>query len=250
MIFCFSGTGNSKAVAHRLAELLADRVVNIGDAAGRVELAPGERVVWCFPVHSWGLPLAVRRFIREVKLRCGDDNRHFMVCTCGDDTGYADRMWRKELRRRGWRPVAAHSVIMPNTYVALPGFDVDPKPLEEEKLSASSHRIAEIAHAVKCGSNIDSLTRGKFPWLKTRVIYPLFMRFLTSPRRFRVSDKCVGCGKCVKACPLQNVWLAKGRPNWGANCTLCLACYHSCPVHAINYTRQTRTKGQYLCPLK
>lgn len=35
------------------------------------------------------------------------------------------------------------------------------------------------------------------------------------------------------------------RPVWGDNCTQCLACYHICPVHAVEYGKVTAKKGQY-----
>ena len=134
---------------------------------------------------------------------------------------------------------------MPNTYVTLPGFNVDTPEVAARKMEAMPARIDEIGHAIKCSSPIDSIYRGTLPWLKTRVIYLLFMALLTSPRPFRSHD-CISCGRCVKACPLGNVTLSnEGTPAWGRHCTLCLACYHVCPRHSIEYGNSTRRKGQW-----
>ena len=35
------------------------------------------------------------------------------------------------------------------------------------------------------------------------------------------------------------------KPQWGNNCTQCLGCYHICPLHAVQYGKATRAKGQY-----
>ena len=35
----------------------------------------------------------------------------------------------------------------------------------------------------------------------------------------------------------------------GMDCTSCLACYHVCPKHAVQYGRRTKRKGQYLNPM-
>ncbi len=247
MILFFSGTGNSQLVAMRLAARLGDRLfaMDMRSMMSPSDVDSGERVVWVMPVHCWGVPKAVRRYLRSIDLPGAENSKHYLVATCGDDCGLMVEMWRKELRRRGWNAVAAHSVFMPNTYVTLPGFDVDPQTVASDKMAAMAERVDKIGHAIKCSSPIDSIHRGHFPWIKTRLLYPLFMAFLTSPGPFQI-EGCIGCGKCVRACPLGNVVMGgDGYPQWGEQCTLCLGCYHVCPCHAVNYGRSTQRKGQW-----
>ena len=150
MIFCFSACGNTALVAHRLAGILGEKVTMITNNAPRsYDVDTHRRVIWAFPVYSWGLPREVRDYIRTVRIIGGETKDHFMVATCGDDAGLADKIWAKSIAGRGWRPIAAHTVIMPNTYVNLPGFDVDKVTLANEKLSEAPERIEEIAHAIK-----------------------------------------------------------------------------------------------------
>lgn len=148
------------------------------------------------------------------------------------------------------------SVQMPNNYVSLPGFDVDSKSVEEAKLAAFPSRLksvaAEIAQAESSDSELTDIVRGSFARIKTKVIYPWFVRYAINPRRFSVSETCVACGKCARLCPLGNISMSASeanpramRPVWGDDCAGCLGCYHTCPVHAVNYTSATKGKGQY-----
>ena len=56
---------------------------------------------------------------------------------------------------------------------------------------------------------------------------------------------CIGCGKCVELCPLNNIHLENGKPLWGKNCTHCMACICYCPKEAIEYGKKSRGKPRY-----
>lgn len=251
MIFCFSGCGNTMYAARMLASSIGETIVRIGDETpSGFDISQQKRVIWMFPVHSWGVPPVVRRFIRNVNLeKFSSGTPHFMVATCGDDCGLTHKMWRRDIMRRGWTARAAFTLTMPNTYVLLPGFDVDSPEVELSKMERVQGHVTAIAHAIKCNSRLDQVVAGRLPWLKTKIIYPLFMRFLTSPKPFHTLGSCTGCGACVRQCPMHNISLTPGnRPQWGVNCAACLGCYHVCPHHAVAYGRRTKGKGQWIAP--
>lgn len=284
MIIYFSGTGNSAMVARQLRQQLfgTDTADDAGadtpetaDAARLYELSadrllyphrqmltarPGEPVVWVFPIYAWAPPYMVLRFIRKVKFLHGEDARHFIVCTCGDDIGRADDRWRQAIGRRQWRPLGAFSVQMPNTYVAMKGFDTDPADVAAAKLAAMPARVAAIADAIRRNYSRSDVVRGSWAWLKTNVANPWFRAVKMSPARFTAdAARCTRCGLCARSCPMMNITLAtpssapavenrRPIPQWGPACTLCLRCYHTCPVHAIDWGAATAAKGQYLAP--
>lgn len=255
MIICFSGTGNTLFAAERIAGKLHTHVFRL---EGERLLEPesvfvdtddsGEDVIWAFPTYSWGLPPVVVEFIK--KFRAGAalaGARHFMLTTCGDDMGLADRQWRGLMARRGFRAAAAYSVIMPNTYVCMKGFDVDSPETVRAKLDAAAGRLDEIADSMMHGGS-DMLHRGSFAWIKTRIIYPWFVRHEMSPRPFHATGACTGCGTCARLCPMENITMDKNdgapTPRWGSRCAMCLRCYHACPHHAVAYGRTTDGKGR------
>lgn len=254
MIVYFTGSGNSRDVARRLSAILGDTdIVELsGEVLRRMEIKaaqPCKAVVWVFPVYSWGVPPVVSRFIRQAKITGITAARHHMVATCGDDAGLTASQWRKLIRKRGWTPVSASTVIMPNTYTLMKGFDVDPDDLARQKLDESQSQVAEIARLIKNEEATDFVTKGKYAWFKSKIIYPWFTRFAMSPKPFHATDTCTRCGLCARSCPLGNISMNEDRhPCWDNNCALCLRCYHICPAAAVQYGKATRGKGRYLNP--
>lgn len=142
MIFYFSGTGNSKWIAEQIAkaqnEVLVFMPNAIRDGIEEFVLADDEKVGFVFPVYSWGPPLSVLRFLDWITLSNYHSQYVFFVCSCGDDTGLTEELFRRALSRKGMECNAGFSVAMPNNYVLLPGFDVDKKELEKKKLDEAS----------------------------------------------------------------------------------------------------------------
>ena len=73
MIFYFSGTGNTRWAAERLAQETGEKLLFIPDEMkkGKCEytLQEGERLGFCFPVHGWQPPHIVREFICNSKFK-------------------------------------------------------------------------------------------------------------------------------------------------------------------------------------
>ena len=138
---------------------------------------------------------------------------------------------------------------MPNNYVLLPGFDVDKKEIEQKKLKDCEKRILEIVQSISRDERRLDVVRGSIPWLKSKIVFPLFCKWGISPKKWNSNPSCIGCGKCSKICPMVNIVMEEGRPRWGFRCCSCLGCYHVCPVHAVEYGKETKKKGQYLFPL-
>lgn len=257
MILYFSGTGNTRYVAEMLGARLGDSDVRaftpdeLRNPDGAAFDTRHRRVIWAFPTYSWGIPPVVAEIMKRARFGDGFMRaRHYMLTTCGDDVGLIERQWRSLMRRRGLTAGSAYAVVMPNTYTLMKGFDVDPADMAAEKLAQAPAAVARIAETIEKNTSGDILVRKSFSWFKSAVIYPWFVRHAMSPRPFHADDGCTGCGTCARTCPMANITMENGRPEWGSACAGCLRCYHICPRHSVRYGKATDGKGQYMCPKK
>lgn len=262
MIFYFSGTGNTRWVAGEIAKAIGEELLFIPDLMreNRFEftLKAGERLGFCFPTHGWQPPRIVRSFIGQLRLFSEDGHVPYFwaLTTCGDNMGEAMTILNKDLAANlalytvDDKPLLAEtlfSVIMPESYVCLPFMKTDPEDKERMKIENARRQLHHIIGIVKdCKRGIEELEKGSTPRLYSYVIGAYFNKWMVTDKKFTVdAEVCIQCGKCQKVCPVDNI---KGTPpKWLHNgkCTSCLACYHYCPVHAINFGKITRKRDQY-----
>lgn len=251
MIFYFTGTGNSLWVAKTVAESFSDKLVAISDyfngnvmTLPEFTLSPEERIGFIFPVHAWGIPPLMRKFIEQLQLKSYTGQLVFGIFTCGDECGYTREMFLKIIKEKGWKCQHTYSVQMPNSYIVFPKFDVDSKELERQKIENAKLLLPAIIKAIRKDSPINEYAKGSMPFLKSRIIYPQFCKHAMNSRPFYTTDACTTCGLCATICPTKNITITE-KPVWGNHCTQCLACIHRCPVRAIEYGKVTQNKGRY-----
>ena len=269
MIFYFSGTGNSRWAAKLLGQCLNERIVSMNKTAEtntKIVLTNDEVVGFVFPVHGWRVPRIVSDFMHTLEFHEGNlQNKkgHYTFCllTAGDTIGRTMERFARELKEVKSETTlelnAVESVIMPESYVGLPGMDVDKPEKELEKIKSAKKAIVRFASIVK-GRELSQdnfplgwkdLERGPIPDFFSGPVGGFFTRYLITDKPFKVDrKKCIRCGICAEVCPVEDIEGGKGRePKWKHNgkCLTCFACYHHCPSHAIEYGNRTKHKGQY-----
>lgn len=246
MICYFSGNGNSRWVARQLAAALHVPLCDISaclkdpSAFPSAALQRAGSVGLVFPVHSWRAPAPVFTFLARFlpASRLSACCYRYAVCTCGDDAGKTMNHLSKHFPLN-----AAWSVTMPNTYI--PMFQLDSDTLAGQKLASARHRLPEIASAVAGRQSVWQVHEGALPRMKTYAVHPLFTRFVISSHGFHADEGCTACGTCARRCPVGNIRLADGHPEWGNSCIHCMACVHGCPQGVVQYRRATQQRGRY-----
>ncbi len=234
ILYWFSGTGNSLAVAKTLAARLEDATcVPIRDAL-RTPPSSADRIGLVFPVYGWGPPRIVERFVRRLELQ--PHIPVFAVATYAGTPGGTLDVLRRVLQGRGLDLTAGWGVKMPENYPPLGGAPVPEK--QQEINQSAAEKMDQIAAALQAASAGPPEKSPRILRLLSRAVHPLFRRFVPrADRFFRVESSCDGCGLCAAVCPVADIRLQDGRPVWLGHCEQCFACFHWCPRQAIQYGR-------------
>ena len=244
MILYFSGTGNSKYVAKRIADALGDEIVNLNDrikASDTSSIETGERVIIVTPTYAWRIPRVVRDWLLKTELH-GAKNVWF-VMTCGSEIGNADKYNRELCAEKAISCMGTAQIVMPENYIAM--FKA-PRADEARKIVAQAEPSIDRAIAAIQRNQPFAPTRNNlYDRFMSGLVNPIFYKFFVKANAFTVSDACIGCGQCARRCPMNNVTLKDGKTVWGRNCTHCMACICYCPVSAIEYGKKSIGQPRY-----
>jgi len=244
MIFYFTGTGNSKFVAERIAAQTSDRITDIAECVRSsnyaYEPAEDEGIGFVVPVYFYGIPSIVAEFLQ--KLDVPKKSYSYAVLNCGGTTADAGGQIRRLF------PIDAEfGIVTVDNYV--PMYKTASNEEKQARLDKAELAIDEISRLVNDkspGSFNDC--KGSLPGLITRAVYPLY-KHGRKTSKFTVNESCTGCGLCEKICPRQAIALKNESPAWTVSqCETCLACLHRCPVAAINYGKKSAVNGRYVNP--
>jgi ferredoxin/flavodoxin len=236
-IFCFSGTGNTAFVVDALQKALVGRGME-------VTLIPLEQLYFAkdaeavkdcdlvgiaFPVHGFNPPWLVEKTFKQHHLPPG--KKYFIIKTAGDPFiygGTTDRLQRI-LSRKSWKLQYEALVPMPaNLFLRY----------------ADSFMKLNVKMAVKqAGKIAEDLIEGDTKILPASQLARL-LAFVCKIEAFgarwggrfwKVTDRCIKCGKCVANCPTRNISFKDGKFKFSGHCVLCLKCSFNCPVQAYSH---------------
>ena len=247
MVLYYSATGNTRYVAEIIAEKLGDETLDLlerirtGDTSVIRSKKP---FVICSPVLVCEMPLFLMAFLK--KLKVAGNRKVYFVFTCGGYSGISGTLAKTIARKKNMLYMGHTEIIMPNNYVANTHYGANDRDEILFRIENAKYTAQSIALKIKNGKTIKGRYVFQFEKIVTLPFTPLWTRFKQPCEPFHASDKCVGCGKCVSVCPINNIRLnADKKPEWNAPCAHCMACICNCPTKAIDYGDITQTKDKY-----
>jgi ferredoxin len=241
-IFYFTGTGNSLMVARDIGEALGDtEVTPISRYQGEDQDRSYDVLGIVFPVYWGGLPLEVTTFLP--KLKGVQASFVFAIETHAGGPGNALSQLNSELQAIGLELNAGFLLRMPSNYII--SYDEPSEAGIKRIIGNADQTIPEMVENIR--NRMVNFSAADYSGHSSS--YQGFLdRVNTSDEKFWVDDSCTECELCVRVCPVQNVRMRDGRPDWQHHCELCLACINWCPESAIQYGSGTERRGRYTNP--
>lgn len=244
MILYFSGTGNSRYVARRMADALHEPLCNMNDRIKAGDTAPvetGARLIIVTPTYAWRIPRIVQDWLLRTALT--GTAQAWFVMTCGSETGSADKYNRALCQEKHLTCMGTAQIIMPENYIAM--FNAPQAEEARQIVARAEPDIDRAIAAVRAGTAFPPTRDNLYDRFMSGPVNPIFYSCFVKAEAFTVSDACVGCGQCAARCPTNNITLQNGRPVWGGSCTHCMACICYCPAAAIEYGKKSLGKPRY-----
>lgn len=244
MIFYYSGTGNSKYAAKRIADALGDTLLSMNERIKAGDFSPvetGERLVVVTPTYAWRIPRIVRDWLMKTELRGAE--RIWFVMTCGSEIGDAGSYNRALCQAKGVGCMGTAQLVMPENYIAM--FNAPQADEARAIVAKAEPDIDRVIASIRAEEAFAPTRRNLYDRFMSGPVNPIFYSFCVKADAFTASDACVGCGRCEKLCPTNTVTLRDGKPVWGKGCTHCMACICYCPAAAIEYGKKSLGKPRY-----
>ena len=244
MVLYFTGTGNSRYLARRIAEGLDMPLYDLNTCIKAGDTAPvqtGQDVVLVTPTYAWRIPRVVSQWLGNTELTGAE--RIWFVMDCGSEIGNAAKYNRQLAAQKHLRYMGTAQIIMPENYIAM--FHAPQAEQARSIVEQAEPALEQVLAQLKAGQEFPPPRDTLYDRFMSGPVNPAFYRFFVRADAFRATDACIGCGKCVERCPLNNIRLENGKPVWGKHCTHCMACICYCPKEAIEYGKKSKGKPRY-----
>lgn len=213
----FSGIGNSRYAAEFFCNEYDEtaKAFSIEDAKVIDAVKNDEMLVFAYPVQYSTVSKILRDFIIENK-ELLENKKIFVIATMGLFSGDGAGVLGRLLQQYGAEIIGGLHLKMPDS---IGDEKVLKRPLKKNKelVKKAEKKISRSVRLFFYGQR----------WYfghKTKNY---------SDKLCVDEDECVGCGKCEKLCPMNNIKIVDKKVVQNNQCTMCYRCINNCPKQAM-----------------
>ena len=120
MILCYSGTGNSRYIAQRIADELQDNIIDLNEKIktnNYSSIETGDDVILVVPTYAWRIPKIVSNWLYKTKFIGA--KRIWFVMNCGSEIGNATKYNLMLANDKHLDYMGTKQILMPENYIAM-----------------------------------------------------------------------------------------------------------------------------------
>lgn len=234
VLFCyFSGTGNTLKIAREYEKSLVDSgcSVELCNMEKTKTLPDGDYDFFGFfyPVWAFNPPKTVYDFVKAIKKR-ETRVKAFIAKSSGEPVRLIDASsakLKKMLNKKGFDVFCEYGYVMPYNIIF-------------RHSDAAAYRMWNAAQKIiplDCRDILGGVARHPkrvpFGRMITAVMRIQQWGGRFNGKRYKTTEDCIMCGKCMDNCPVGNISVKDGKIEFGKNCLMCMRCSFYCPKNAI-----------------
>lgn len=231
----FSGTGNSRYAVEMFCNEYdkAAKVFSIEDDNITRVVKQDDVLVFAYPVQYSTVPKLLRDFISDNK-ELWKNKKIFVIATMGMFSGDGAGVLGRLLQKHGAEILGGLHLKMPDS---IGDEKVLKRPMEKNKelVKKAEEKIKKSVQLMKSGKptqeGIGVLYR-MVGFFGQRLYFGHKTKNYSDKLRVD-EDKCIGCGKCEKLCPMNNIKVIDKKVIQNNQCTMCYRCINNCPKQAL-----------------